>query len=256
LIKAGDPVEQARIVSLRMLSLAERALPRQADLASFDSPAGSCDDTEPPFPADTDARAHHPAQFPLDHPPAERGEFEATIVGLRQQLDRAREEADQREESAFERGLREGREEAGDHAEKRTALLAEALTALQQDQSARIAEMELLALQLAKAALGRIIGDPAQRSALIADVIAHHLSRIRRDLVLAIRFSAEDFAAPEQWAALAEAHPAIALERDSTLASGECAASLKLGTLDLGLAGQWQRLCELFESLAEAEHRP
>src|SRR5690606_5299944 len=111
------------------------------------------------------------------------------------------------------------------------------------------------ALQLAQAALGRMIGDPAQRSALMADSIAYHLRRVRRDFVLAIRVSAEDFAAPEL-AALLEACPSIALETDSALASGECSASLRLGTLDLGLPGQWQRLCELFESLAEEEQRP
>lgn len=252
LIKAANPADLARIVSLPFAAQ-ERALPEQPERPAAAAPPGGLDSFEPSSPVGIDLQTDIPARSLPMNPADVRHECEQAIAELRQSLERTREEADQREESAFERGLREGREEAADHSEQRLTLLAEALEALRQDHSARMAQMELLALQLAQAALGRIIGDPALRPTLIADTMAFHLDRIRRDLVLSIRVSAVDFPANERWDALTQDYPDISLERDGTLASGACMAKLKLGVLDLGLDGQWQRLCELFESFAEAE---
>jgi len=183
-------------------------------------------------------------------------ELEATIAELRRQLRQAGEEAEQREEAGYERGLREGRAEALEDGGKRMALLAEVLEEMRRNQADRLAEHEVLALQLARVALKRILGEGHDRDALLAETLRHHLGGLRRELVQNVRVSPEDFASDEALAALAGQVPGIAIERDASLRSGECIADLKLGQLDIGLPGQWRRLTEFFDRLAEEEREP
>ncbi len=182
-----------------------------------------------------------------------RIELEAELADLHRRLADARNDADAREDAAFARGRREGEDLATGETEKRLELLRSGLEALQQAHGERLAEYELLALQLARTALARLFGDESLRSELVAATVAHHLTATKRALVLGLRVSRRDFRAGEELDALAARFPGLDVTQDDALAAGDCVIDLRLGTIELGLPGQWQRLCGFFDALAERE---
>jgi type III secretion protein L len=126
---------------------------------------------------------------------------------------------------------------------------------MEREQSDRLADCELLALQLARVALARILGERESYTDLVSAALGRQLAQLKRDLAVGARVSPLDFADPQSLAALAEAHAGIAVITDPDLAAGECVLDLKLGELDLGIPGQWQRLTGYFDELADGKGR-
>lgn len=184
----------------------------------------------------------------------EQPNLEAVIAELRRRLADAENEADAREDAAFERGRLEGEELANGETEKRLERLREGLEAMRASHSACCVEYELLALQVARAALGRVFGDEGLQTELLTEAIAQGFARTTRDLVLGVRVSPRDFRSEDELQILAARFPGIEISRDETLDAGGCSINLKLGTIDLGLPGQWQRLTAFFEGLANSEN--
>ncbi|KPL68262.1 hypothetical protein SZ64_09095 [Erythrobacter sp. SG61-1L] len=180
-------------------------------------------------------------------------ELEATIADLRHRIAQMEEEADHREDAAFERGKQDGLDHVAGEESRRLELLSASLAKLQADNAKIISECEILAVQLARTALGRIFGDETLHAELVGETLAHHLALIQQDLVRRVRVSPRDFHSPEDLAALSDRLPGISVITDQTLVSGECAADLMLGTLDTGLSGQWKRLSQFFDRLTEEE---
>lgn len=180
-----------------------------------------------------------------------RSELEATIADLRQRLADAASDADEREDAAFERGRREGEDLATSEADKRLELLAAGIDAVLRAHEGRIAEYELLALQLARAALARVFGDEELQAQLVTQTVSRHVAALKRELVLGLRVSPRDFRSSEELAELAGRFSGLEIAQDETLDAGGCVLDLRLGVLDLGLRGQWQRLTAFFEQLAE-----
>jgi flagellar assembly protein FliH len=247
LLKAGDRTAQSAVRRLGAVPLAPRkpaAVP----------PAKTVDRS-----FETDRR--EPSQRPGRN--AARDEeldrqlmaLEATVAELRHRLQEAEEEADTRAEEALERGLREGKEQAESGEKLRLEALRATLAEIAEAHRGRVGDCELLALQLALTALSRIFGECETRAELVSDTLAHHLTRLQRELVVGVRVSPEDFADDEALAELARAHGGIAVRPDGDLAAGECELDLKLGKIDIGLAGQWQRLSAYFDELASEGQR-
>lgn len=180
----------------------------------------------------------------------ERAEFEAVIAELRERLAAAEDAADAREDAAFERGRREGEDLATGETEKRLELLRKGVDELRHAHSERVAEYELLALQLAATALKRLFGDDSLRTELIAATVAQTLAATKRELVLRLTVSRRDFRSDDELRTLAEQFPGLEIAQDEALEAGGCVVHLRLGTIDLGLPGQWLRLSALFEELS------
>lgn len=182
-------------------------------------------------------------------------ELEATVAELRHRLQEAAEDAEKRVAEALERGRREGRNAAESGEKLRLETLASALGEIKEEHRARLGDCELLALQLARTALSRVLGEAEAPAELVSATLAHHLARMKPDLVQGLRVSPEDFADAGALEELAQAHGGIAIRADGNLAAGECEIDLKLGKIDLGLGRQWQRLSAYFEELADEGRR-
>lgn len=188
----------------------------------------------------------------VDHLHRQCTELEANIAELSRKLAEAEDDAQMREDAAYTRGRKDGVGLSAGEEDKRASALAAMLEKLQHTHSDRLAQYELLALQLARTALGRIFGDEQLHAELVAAAVSNQLSKIRRELVTKIRLSPEYLgftsADPD-----VEHFAGITVESDASLDADECEIDLHLGRIDLGLPGQWQRLGEFFDQLAEEE---
>ncbi|HZF46576.1 MAG TPA: FliH/SctL family protein, partial [Sphingomonadaceae bacterium] len=138
---------------------------------------------------------------------------------------------------------------------RRLDLLAASLEKLQPTRERLLADCEILALQLSRTALKRVFGEESLQADLLRATLTYHLSALQKDMVRQVRVSARDFRSIDDLAALGECFPGLTLIADETLEPGDCMVDLRLGALDIGLAGQWQRLSAFFDQLASSEER-
>lgn len=176
-------------------------------------------------------------------------ELEATVAQLRSDLADAERDAKQREEAAFQKGLAEGAGLASVDEDKRIAALTAGLDRLVEAQAMPIAECEMLALHLSRAALGRLFGDKTLHAELIEASIGSQMARVGRDLVSHVAVSPLDFT-EEALARIAGRFAGVEVATDEKLPPGNCTIRLRLGRLDLSLPRQWRNLCDHFEQLA------
>ncbi|MGH8080800.1 MAG: hypothetical protein ACREP7_09500 [Lysobacter sp.] len=165
--------------------------------------------------------------------------------------------ADTREQQALERGRKEGEQTGQEQAQQRhddqlQALVEGIAAAREQFDQHLIAAAQTVSIDLAQAALGRVIGDSAHYAELIARTVAHHLRSLAHDSVLAIEVASVDF--PDEAALRAafaehDAMPSYRVSAEAGRAAGSCIVKLKLGRLDLSLGSQRQRLDAAFEPL-------
>ncbi|WP_123646607.1 hypothetical protein [Lysobacter enzymogenes] len=193
-------------------------------------------------------------------------ELEQALAAAQAQSASQAKAAETREQQAFERGRAQGAQ-AGQAAaqqryDERVQALTEAVTGAQQRFETQLAEVARdWSLQLAQAALARIVGDGSLRAELVARTLAHHLSALSQDSVLAVEVSGQDFPdadfpdQPALRAALSRhgALPPCRIDADPARAAGSCVVRLKLGRLDLGLASQRERLDAAFARLREGD---
>jgi len=182
-------------------------------------------------------------------------ELEASVAELRHRLKQTEEDAEARIEKALDRGRQEGREEAESSERRRIEALEAALAAIRDEHRVRIGDCELLALQLARTAISRIFGEREDLAERVAATLAYHLAEVKHDLVVGVRVSSADFPDEGALSELARTHGEIVVRQDGDLAAGECEVDLKLGKIDLGLDGQWQRLSAFFDTLAQEDRR-
>lgn len=250
LLKAGD---------IRALSLVrDFAHKPENSRLPIPTPAHAQDGREEgaPFsPASQSTTIFAPAPGRLDELDQQCMEFEASIADLRHQLAEAEHDARFREDAAYSKGRKDGVELSADEEEKRAAAFAAMLEKLQHTHSDKLAQYELLALQLARTALDRIFGNEQLHTELITAAVQNQLGRIRRELVTRIRLAPQHLASKAAGQNIAQHFAGIEVAPDSSLETDECEIDLHLGKIDLSLPGQWQRLGEFFDQLAE-EERP
>ncbi|MFK3647513.1 hypothetical protein ACI2IY_03620 [Lysobacter enzymogenes] len=212
------------------------------------------------------AVAPTPAAPAVDAPALRIAELERALASAQAQLATQAKAAETRETQAFERGRKQGAEAgqaaAQDRYDERVRVLTEAVGGAQERFETQLADVARdWSLQLAQAALARIVGDASAHADLIARSLAHHLSALSQDSVLAVEVSALDFPDrefPDQAslrAALSRhgALPPCRVDTDPGRAAGTCIVRLKLGRLDLGLESQRQRLNATFAQLRERD---
>lgn len=177
-------------------------------------------------------------------------ELEATIAELRSLLANAEREMTQREDAAFNKGQAEGLGLANLDEDRRIATLASAIDKMTEEYALPLAECELLALQLSRAALSRLFSDAALHAELIEAAIAVQLKRLGHDMIIRVSVSPLDFRSDAALAGLAERFRGVEIGSDESLPAGGCSAQLRLGRIDLSLPSQWRNLCNYFDQLA------
>lgn len=149
---------------------------------------------------------------------------------------------DQKKEAAgaIDAALRDARAEAVAKDERRTELVERGLVEARDAWDARLEDLELLAVKLARAALAKIFGEAPDLGEQVARTIAHHLGELGADAVIGVRVSARDFSSD----AIETLGTRLDLARsrltaDPDLRSGACHIDLRLGAIDVEPARQW-----------------
>lgn len=180
--------------------------------------------------------------------------LQARIDALEEQLRAQLEHGKRQEHAAYEKGLREGAEQAARELrqswDRQADAVARAARAAQDGFDKRLAALETLALDLAEAALGRVLGDTARHAELLAQTIAHHLRGLERNVVR-VAVSGRDFPDEGALEGLASLPDLLrrSIEVRADLPAGACQVDLALGHADLGLPSQHERLTRLFATL-------
>jgi type III secretion protein L len=180
----------------------------------------------------------HDAKAAVDLPAPDPGlaELEAEIARLEAALAAQKSDA----ASAIDTARKEGRAEAVADDAKRITLVERGLTEARDAWDARLEDLDVLAVKLARAALAKMFGESADLGELVTRTVAHHLAGLAADAVIGVRVSAEDFpgeAIDALGLRLDLARSRLAVDPD--LDAGGCRIDLKLGAIDVEPARQW-----------------
>jgi flagellar biosynthesis/type III secretory pathway protein FliH len=174
----------------------------------------------------------------------------AEISGLRAQAEAAVREAEKQAEA---RGREAGLREAEDDSAKRLVRLESGVERAVAEFVQALSALERLAPELARQGLAAMLGAETDRPALVAAIVQRQLRRLEAQAVVRVEVSAADF--PDEAALSALAHalgaPGVQIGAESGLFSGDCRVRLKLGTMEIGLNQQWERLDALLRDLSQ-----
>lgn len=172
----------------------------------------------------------------------ELAEARAVITRLEKDLKLSAETGKAERLEALQEGIAEGLKRAEDQNEQ----LRQRLDAAATEASSALAEatgtLTLLASDVTTLALSRIVGDPSAYRDLIAATVKRTVSHLVTDAEIVIEVSAEDFPDGDVSLLAIDVGPTRRVESLAGLPSGACRLRLLLGTIDLGLPGQLDRL--------------
>ena len=206
----------------------------------------------PPLPDAPEAEPKRPVEDPrLATLREENSKLKEAVAELRRA-------APQNEILAREEGKREGLASARRDDEQRFNLLAETASAASAGWDQRLDSLENLSALIARTALSKLFDGADDYSDFIARMISRQIRVLRRETIVAIRVSPQDFGDPEALSALAAGigTASTIIVSDPELAAGECRLDLQLGHIDLGLRSQWGELSKLMQDMANEEPQP
>ena len=174
--------------------------------------------------------------------------LEAEIAGLRDALAQAEADAQTAIAEAHEQGLAAGQANAEDREADRLDALQAGLGAAGKSFEVKLAALEGLAPQLARASLEKMFGAVEDWSPMVEAMLARQLAALRRSRIVAVHVSPADFADAEAVAALSGSELRAGL--DPELRAGAARIECKLGQIDLDARGQWDRLARLLDEMA------
>lgn len=183
---------------------------------------------------------------------AKIAELQEQIQQLKKKLAEQSSNQAKYEEEAFEKGKQAGVGENENGANKRLEALTEALERATKEFAGKKGEVEVLSLQLAQAALEKLIAPDFIDSSFLKGSIAYQLERFAEQNPTKLRVSPIDFPDTAILDDLVAGKPGLALALDPTLKAGDCRIALELGEVDIGLPGQLGRLREMFEAWSES----
>ena len=176
------------------------------------------------------------------------------IVLMESDLEEAAETLPIREREAFDRGQSEGKRIARaaniDDNAKRLALIERALLEAHETFVASLNDKGRLALELAAAALNKVIGSTDDYHDLLARSIAHHVRTLSDETMICARVSSEDFSTDKAMAGLRERLPGHVRGRILAmpdLPTGTCLIQLESGEIDAGLHTQLAMLAKILD---------
>ena len=178
------------------------------------------------------------------------------VLTLQAQIRELEQEAKQNESAAYERGLEEGKKQAEASLQrtydKQTELLTNAVQSATAQFSQTLEALLPLSLDIAEAALLRVIDQPSHYKDLVVQIVERQLRHVSSDAVLTITVSAEDFPAgstsESELQAIASRH-GLTVTLKPTAAAGTCLLQLALGRIDASLPLQRRRLADAFMEL-------
>lgn len=188
---------------------------------------------------------------PIAPSPAERALARAQdeIVMLEAALAENAEQSRSAVAAARREGEAAARAAFADARDARLAALDTAAAAARARWDETLGGMETLAVLIARAALGRMVGACDDLAALVTRQIDHRIATLRRESIVALRVSTDDFTDDAALDALARDAGGIEVIADSALGPGDCRIDLQLGHIDLGVPAQWGALDALLGQL-------
>ena len=177
------------------------------------------------------------------------------IAHLRRAAAADRTAAERAAAKAREDGKREAQELARRDDEKRLEVLSAGIAGARYVLDERIADLDGLAAQVARATIAKLFSGCDDHSQFVVGMIARQMQHLRRETVLTIRVSRQDFLDEVSLAALGAGAGTggIAVVQDDELQSGQCRIDLQLGHLDLCSRSQWEEMAQLLHELSGAE---
>ena len=118
--------------------------------------------------------------------------------------------------------------------------------------SAKLDEVDRLAIMIAGVALERLLLSPENRLSTLTALVAAQVRALDRSSILRIKVSHEDFLDSEALAELARscAIDGVIIEQALDLCAGDCTIQLTLGSIDVGLNQQWSAIRSFLEGHA------
>lgn len=155
-------------------------------------------------------------------------------------------------------GLDLGRAEAASRADEAVQHLQQSLVGGLARLAADEASLETLAVEIARAALAKVLAEPADPARLVEAAIRRQLAHLNTEMLIRVEVAGADFPDPERLAQLAKevGGGRVQVLANRALPSGDCRLKLTLGEVEIGLPQQWRRLTAVLdryvESLADA----
>ena len=175
----------------------------------------------------------------------EREALLARITDLERELADQKSDAEQRSSAAFEQGAEAARSECVRSEAERIAALRDGIANARQMFSDRLKSLDSLAIDIARVALEKILGDTSRYADLVTSTIRNRVGMLASGAALEIRVAQADFAdaaALDRLQAAIPAMPPIKLVADPALAEGACIVGLSLGRIDAGIPLQHERI--------------
>lgn len=163
----------------------------------------------------------------------------ANITELETKLDDM--QARQREEcaEAFERGRTEGLALAESREAERLVLLNDSLGNFVREVSDRIDRDRDLAIDIARAAIARVVANPELYHGLVTETARRNAANLLQSTLIRLRVSPTDFPDTEALAMLPALGAHVGVEADPALDAGACIFDLSLGSLDASIPRQF-----------------
>ncbi len=169
----------------------------------------------------------------------EKTALAARIDGLEAALRAAEEQRETACAEAFKQGRDEGLAAAETREQERLdavkGALAKALAALERE----IDEGRDLAIDIARAALDRLVADPSLYHGLVTETARRNAAGLQRSSIIRLRVSRADFPDAAALTALPPLGHHVKIEADPALEPGACIFDLSLGSLDASIPRQF-----------------
>ncbi len=177
--------------------------------------------------------------------------LEARIAELEAALRDGESEREDASADAFRRGHAEGREEglaaAATREQERVEAVQDAVAKAVSTIDRKIDGERDLAIDIARAALDRILADPAMYHGLVAETARRHAAALQRGTILRLRVSPLDFPDASALEVLPRLSGGAVVEADPSIEAGSCIFDLTLGSLDASIPRQLIAIDEVFE---------
>lgn len=162
----------------------------------------------------------------------------ADCDALTQQIADLKAEIESVRVQAYEEGREAGRDEAESREAERLTKLAEALDTARQDFDERIAQEHDFGIEIALAALRKVLGNPAHYRDLVAATAQHHAAGLASSTVVKLSVSAADFPDGAALAPLQSSLGQVRIVADPAMPAGSCRFELTHGQLDAEIPAQ------------------
>lgn len=168
-----------------------------------------------------------------------------TIEALRSDVKRALDDG-------WAEGRKAGIEEANRQQSALLLLLEKAIEKSREDFSNALQSVSRLSASLARDCVEMILGSADDRAELINKIIDVQIAKIDKAALLVIEVSRHDFPDDDALQTLTSRLdlPAVNILAQSSLASGACVMTLRLGRMVVGIDQQWDRLRDALDEMS------